>query len=60
MSDQCSATVKIHRALNGKSYPLIAKAICLPNGNRRYFKIERDVWVFLTGCDRIEMGRLAA
>ena len=36
------------------------EAICLPNGNLRYFETERDAWAFLTNCDRAEIGKIAA
>jgi hypothetical protein len=26
----------------------------------RYFETERDAWVFLTDCDRAEIGKIAA
>jgi len=61
MNDECSATVKIHRAPNGKFYVRrYGEAICLPSGGLRYFETERDAWVFLDECHRTEMGRLAA
>jgi len=61
MSDESSGVFKIHRAPSGKFYVRrYGEAICLPNGSLRYFATEREAWVFLTDCDRTEMGRLAA
>jgi hypothetical protein len=49
------------RAPSGKFYVRgDGEAICLPNGSLRYFETERDAWVFLTACDRAEIGRIAA
>jgi hypothetical protein len=48
MSDESSDAFKIRSAPSGKFYVRgDSEAICLPNGNLRYFETERDVWVFL-------------
>jgi hypothetical protein len=61
MSNESSDAFKIHRAPNGKFYVRgNDEAICLPNGNLRYFETEHDAWAFLTDCDRAEIGRIAA
>jgi hypothetical protein len=61
MSDESSMAVKIHRAPNRKFYVRQhSEAICLPNGNLRYFETEREAWAFLTDCDAAEMSRIAA
>ena len=61
MSNESSDAFKIRRAPSGKFYIRgDSEAICLPNRNLRYFETERDAWVFLTDCDRTEIGRLAA
>jgi hypothetical protein len=56
MSDESSDAFKIRRAPNEKFYVCEdGRAICLPNGNLRYFETEREAWAFLT-----EIGRIAA
>jgi hypothetical protein len=61
MSNESSEAFKIRRAPSGKFYVRgDSKAICLPNGNLRYFETERDAWAFLTNCDRAEIGKIAA
>jgi hypothetical protein len=60
MSNESSDAFKIRRAPNEKFYIRgDSEAICLPNGNLRYFETERDAWVFLTDCDRAEIGKIA-
>ena len=52
MTDESSDAFKIRRAPNGKYYVRgNHEAICLPNGNLRYFETQRDAWTFLTDCD---------
>jgi hypothetical protein len=59
MSIESSDAFKIHRAPNGKFYVCgDGAAICLPNGNLRYFETEREAWAFLTDCDKPESTRL--
>ena len=61
MSNESSDTFKIRRAPSGKFYVRgDDEAICLPNGNLRYFETEREAWAFLANCDRTEIGRIAA
>ena len=61
MSDESSDAFKIRRAPSGKFYVRgDGEAICLPNGNLRYFETERDAWAFLTDCERAEISRIAA
>ena len=36
------------------------EAVCLPNGNLRYFETEREAWALLTDRARAEMGKIAA
>jgi hypothetical protein len=61
MSNQNSDTFKIRRAPNRKFYVWgNGEAICLPNGNLRYFETEREAWTFLTHGDRPEIDKIAA
>jgi hypothetical protein len=61
VSDECSDAFKICRAPSGKFYVRgDSEAICLPNGNLRYFETERDAWAFLAEWDAAEMSRIAA
>ena len=61
MSNQSSDTLKIRRAPNRKFYVWgNGKAICLPNGNLRYFETEREAWALLTDRARAEIDRIAA
>jgi hypothetical protein len=61
MSNQSSDSFKIRRAPNRKFYVWgNGEAICLPNGNLRYFETERDAWALLTGCARAEIDKIAA
>jgi hypothetical protein len=61
MSDESSDAFKIRRAPNGKFYVWgNDEAICLPNGNLRYFWTEREAWAFLTDSDAAEIRRIAA
>ena len=61
MSNDSFDVLKIRRAPNGKFYVYRdGEVICLPNENLRYFETEREVWAFLTDCERAEIGRLAA
>jgi hypothetical protein len=61
MSSESSDAFKIRRAPNEKFYVCgDSEAICLPNGNLRYFETERDAWAFLAECERAEIGRIAA
>ena len=49
MSNQSSDAFKIRRAPNRKFYVWgNGEAICLPNGNLRYFETEREAWALLT------------
>jgi hypothetical protein len=61
MSNECFDAFKIRRAPNGKFYVWgSGEAICLPNGNLRYFWTEREARAFLAECDRTEVDRIAA
>ena len=61
MSNESSEALKIRRAPSGKFYgSLDAEAICLPNGNLRYFETEHEARAFLADCERNEIGRMAA
>ena len=61
MSDESSEVFKIRSAPSGKFYVRrYGEAICLPDGNLRYFETERKAWAFLADCDRAEIDRLAA
>ena len=61
MSNQSSDTLKIRRAPNRKFYVWgNGEAICLPNGNLRYFETKREAWALLTDRARAEMGKIAA
>jgi hypothetical protein len=61
MSNQSSDTFKIHRAPNRKFYVWAnGEAICLPNGNLRYFETEREAWALLTDRARAQIGKIAA
>jgi hypothetical protein len=35
-------------------------AICLPNGNLRYFESVREAWAFLAEWDAAEINKIAA
>ena len=61
MSDESSEAFQIRRAPNGKFYVRQhGEAICLPNGNLRYFETESETWAFLDCCDAAEIGNIAA
>jgi hypothetical protein len=61
MSNESSDAFKIRRAPNGKFYVWgNGEAICLPNGNLRYFWTEREARALLTDRARAEMGKIAA
>jgi len=61
MSNENSDAVKIRRAPNRKFYVWgNGEAICLPNGNLRYFWTEREAWAFLAKRDAAEVSRIAA
>jgi hypothetical protein len=61
MSNESSDAFKIRRAPNGKFYVWgNREAICLPNGNLRYFENEREAWAFLAKRDAAEISRIAA
>ena len=61
MSNESSDAFKIRRAPNGKFYVWgNGEVICLLNGGLRYFGTEREAWAFLTECDRVEIGKIAA
>jgi hypothetical protein len=61
MSDESSDAFKILRAPSGKFYAhRYCEAICLPNGNLRYFETEREAWALLTECDSAEIDKIAA
>ena len=61
MINQNSDIFKIRRAPNRKFYVWgNGEAICLPNGNLRYFETEREAWALLTDRARAEIDRIAA
>ena len=61
MSKESSDAFKIRRAPNGKFYVWgNGKAICLPNGNLRYFWTEREARAFLAEWDAAEISKIAA
>jgi hypothetical protein len=61
MSDESSDAFKIRRAPSGKFYVCgDGEAICLPNGNLRYFQSEREAWAFLAKRDAAEINKIAA
>ena len=61
MSDESSDAFKIRRAPNRKFYVWgNREAICLPNGNLRYFESEREAWAFLAKRAAAEISRIAA
>ena len=61
MSNESFDAFKIRRAPSGKFYFRgDADAICMPNGNLRYFETEREACAFLADCDRAEIDRFAA
>jgi hypothetical protein len=61
MSNESSNAFKIRRAPNRKFYVWAnGEAICLPNGNLRYFETEREAWALLAERDAAEMSRIAA
>ena len=61
MTDESSDAIKIRRTPNGKYYVWEnGEVICLPNGSLRYFGTEHDARVFLPGCGRAEIGKIAA
>ena len=61
MSNQSLDAFKIRRAPNRKFYVWEnGEAICLPNGNLRYFETEREAWALLTDRARAEIDRIAA
>ena len=61
MSNQSSDTFKIRRAPNRKfSVGGNGEAICLPNGNLRYFETKREAWALLTDRARAVVDKIAA
>jgi hypothetical protein len=61
MSNESSDAFKICRAPSGKLYVRgDGEAICLPNGNLRYFETERETLAFLADFDRAEIDKIAA
>ena len=61
MNDESSDAFKIRRAPSGEYYVWgNGEVICVPNGSLRYFGTEHDARVFLTGCGRAEIGKIAA
>jgi hypothetical protein len=61
MTDESSDAIKIRRAPNGKYYVWgNGEAICLPNGNLRYFQTQREAWAYLAAWDASEISRIAA
>jgi hypothetical protein len=61
MSNPSSDTLKIRRAPNRKFYVWgNGEAICLPNGNLRYFETEREAWALLTDRARAVVDKIAA
>ena len=61
MSNESSDAFKIRRAPSGKFHVRgDSEAICLPNGNLRYFETEREALAFLADCDAAEIDRIAA
>ena len=61
MNNESSDAFRIRRAPNGKFYVWgNGEAICLPNGNLRYFETEREAWALLTDRARAEVDKIAA
>ena len=61
MNNEHSDAFKIRPAPNGKFYVWgNGKAICLPNGNLRYFWTECEAWAFLAEWETPEISRIAA
>ena len=61
MSDETFEAFKIRRAPNGKFYVhRDGEAVCLPNGNLRYFTTEREARLFLADGERAGIDRFAA
>jgi hypothetical protein len=61
MSNESSDDFKVRRAPSRKFYVCrYGQAICLPNGNLRYFETEREAWAFLAECDAKKISRIAA
>ena len=61
MSNESSDAFKIRRASNRKFYVWgNREAICLSDGNLRYFESEREAWAFLAKRDAAEISRIAA
>jgi hypothetical protein len=61
MNNESSEAFKIRRAPNRKFYVWgNGNAICLPNGNLRYFETVLEACAFLTECDTPEIDRIAA
>jgi hypothetical protein len=61
MSDETFEAFKIRRAPNGKFYlHRDGEAICLLNGNLRYFTTEREARAFLADGERAGIDRFAA
>jgi len=61
MSNESFDAFSIRRAPNRKFYVWgNGDAICLPNGNLRYFETERQAWAFLVECEGAEISRIAA
>jgi len=61
MSNESSDAFKIRRAPNRKFYVWgNREAICLSDGNLRYFESEREAWAFLAKRDAAEISRIAA
>ena len=61
MTDESFDATKIRRAPNKKFYIWgNGEAICLPNGNLRYFATEREALAFLGDCETADLRRIAA
>jgi len=61
MTDVSSDAIKIRRAPNGKFYVSDnGEAICLPNGNLRYFATAREALAFLAEWDAAKISKIAA
>jgi hypothetical protein len=61
MNHESFDAFKIHRVPSMKFFFRgHEQAICLPNGNLRFFETEREARSFLTDCDRAEIDKIAA
>jgi hypothetical protein len=61
MTDESFDATKIRRAPNKKFYIWgNGEAICLPNGNLRYFATEREALAFLGDWEPADLHKIAA